>query len=216
MDYRELLIHATHQMVAKGLTSGTGGNISSKDPVTGLIYITPSGMEYPSLKPEDIVVFGKDHTQVQGERRPSMEYPMHLSIYRSRRDVQAILHTHPIYSTALGVARRGIPPITEEFVLTVGNGLECAMYARPGTADLARNAVAALGEKKAVLLPNHGALSVGSTMEEAFLVSEVVEKTALIYLLSISLGRAEVLSKGDIEILLKSSYGQGKRVPRES
>lgn len=211
MHYKEAILVAGRTLMEKSLTIGTWGNISCRDPEKGHIYITPSGMPYPSLEHQDIVVLDVNGTLVEGERVPSSECPLHLAIYQKRKDVQAVIHTHPIYSGAFGVVEEGIPPVTEDFVQLVGSAVNCARYALPGTRELAEECVQALGENNGVLLTNHGTVCVGCSLDAAFMVCDVVEKTAQIVLLSRLLGRPRVIPEEDIAAMqawVQNGYGQ--------
>ncbi len=119
----------------QGLTVGTWGNLSLRDRETGLIYIKPSGMPYPDITADDIVVMDKNFRVVEGHRKPSIEYHLHISVMNARDDVNAIIHTHPVYSSVFGVLREEIPGIAG-FVLIVGDKIVCCEYALPGTPQL--------------------------------------------------------------------------------
>ncbi len=211
MNYKKVIVEAGRKLCERSLTVGTWGNISCRDPEKGLIYLTPSGMNYDQISEEDIVVFNKQGEVVQGTRKPSIEKDLHLKIYENRNDVQAVLHTHSVYSSVFAVTAEEIPPVSEDFVQIVGDRVECADYALPGTEELAENAVEELDSRNAVLLVNHGAVAVGSDMDTAFKVSDVLEKTARIYIYSKSIGEAQIIPDEDIEAMqdfAKNSYGQ--------
>lgn len=210
-DCKQTVVDAGIKMWNRSLTVGTWGNISCRDPETGKIYITPSGMDYQELETEDIVVFNQEGEKVEGKRKPSIEASMHIAIFQARNDVNAIIHTHPTYSTAFAVTENEIPPISEDFVQIVGDKVECAEYALPGTEELAENVVEALQDRNAVLLLNHGTLYTGPDMDFAFKISDVVEKTAQTYLLSKNLGEPRFIPEDDIEAMqefVKNEYGQ--------
>ncbi len=209
--FRQIVVDAGKEMFKRSLTVATWGNISVRDPESEYIVITPSGMDYEACVPDDMVVFDKDGRVVAGERRPSIEKDLHIRIYQHRPDVNAIIHTHPVYSTVFAVTRQGIPAITEEFAQVVGYTVKCAEYAMPGTKELAENAVRALGKERAVLLASHGAVCVGPDMETAFKISDVLEKTAQILILSRTIGTPRIISKQDVKVMqdfLKTGYGQ--------
>ncbi|MCF8010682.1 MAG: class II aldolase/adducin family protein [Clostridiales bacterium] len=205
------IVSACQQMASAGLVSGTWGNASSrlKD---DKIIITPSGIPYNLLTPVDMTVLDISSGQViEGKRRPSTEYTMHMEIYRQRQDVHAIMHTHSIYASTLAAARREIPPLLEEQAQLVGGKILTAEYAPAGTEDLAWNAVKALGNRNAVLLANHGLVGVGRDIKEAFLVCQVAEKACMVYLASKCLGDAVALSEEEVQALRNTfltEYGQ--------
>ncbi|NLH01197.1 MAG: class II aldolase/adducin family protein [Clostridiales bacterium] len=214
MDMRETIVSAGKKLISEGFTVETWGNISARDE-SGLVYITPSGMDYEICTPEDIVVMTIDRDIVSGTRRPSIETELHLSVYRARPEVRAIVHTHPIYSTVFSCMGESIPLIIDEAAQSLGDEVKTAAYALPGTVELAENCVKALGEKAyACLLQSHGAVCVGSCMKDAFKVAKVLETTAEIYFRIRSIGGKYIpLSEENIaamqEFVLKK-YGQPK------
>jgi L-fuculose-phosphate aldolase len=138
---------------------------------------------------------------------------MHNMIFKTRPDVNAIIHTHATFSTAFCVTKQSIPPIIEDFVQIVGKSVDCAEYALPGTPELAVNAVKALGKNNAVLLVNHGTLCVGNSIDFAFTISDVVERAAYIYILSKTIGDPHLINDKDILFMqdfAKNKYGQKK------
>jgi len=210
-DFKRLIVDTGRELYKQSLTIGTWGNISVLDTETGLIYIKPSGMDYNEINLEDVIVLDKQRKIIEGFRKPSIEMPMHLSIYNARKDVGAIVHYHPIYSSVLAVTGFSLPGICEDFVQIVGEKVLCAKYALPGSEELAKNAVASLGERNAVFLLNHGTLCVGKNMEEAMKVCYVVEKTAHIYILSKSVGKCRIIPEEDIKAMqdfAKNAYGK--------
>jgi len=209
--FKKLIVDTGRELYKQNLTIGTWGNISVLDSETGLIYIKPSGMDYNEINLEDVIVVNKKGKTIEGFRKPSIEMPMHLSIYNARKDVGAIVHYHPIYSSVLAVTGVSLPGICEDFVQLVGNKVVCAKYGLPGSKELAKNAVIALGERKAVFLLNHGTLCVGRDMKEAMKVCYVIEKTAHIYILSKNVGKCRIIPEEDIKIIrdfAKNFYGQ--------
>ena len=147
MDPKQQVIDAGIRMLKNGITIGTWGNISLRDPESGLIYLTPSGMAYDTLVREDIVVLTPDGTIREGKRKPSVEKELHLSVYRARPEVNAVVHTHPIYSTAFSSMGEGIPLLLDEAAQVLGAPVQAAKYALPGSPELARSCVEALGDK---------------------------------------------------------------------
>jgi len=210
-NFKKLIVDTGLELYKQNLTIGTWGNISVLDFETGLVYIKPSGMDYNKINLEDVIVVDKKGKIIEGFRKPSIEMPMHLSIYNARRDVGAIVHYHPIYSSVLAVTGSSLPGICEDFVQIVGEKVLCAKYALPGSGELAENAVASLGDRKAVFLLNHGTLCVGKDMKEAMKVCYVVEKTAHIYILSKSVGKCRIIPEEDIKKMqnfARNAYGK--------
>ena len=187
------------EMLAANLTIGTWGNISCRVPGEKYIAITPTGMSYDRLEPEDIVVLDLSGNNISGARKPSIEVPLHLAVYNAREDVQAIIHTHSAYATAMAAARKEIPGAVEDLVQIVGGNVRVNEYALPGTEQLGINTVKAMEGRNAVLLANHGMLGAGRDLDEAFRVCQIVEKGAQITLLAQLMGGVVELSQDDIE-----------------
>ncbi|MCL2336296.1 MAG: class II aldolase/adducin family protein [Firmicutes bacterium] len=203
-------------MTAAGLVAGTWGNISARLPDlpegSGCL-ITPSGMPYDQIKKQDLVAVDGNGGVLSGNRRPSSELKLHLSIYRARPDAAAIVHTHSTYACALAVAGKPLPPILEELAQLVGGEVAVSGYARAGTAALAEVAVEALGQNNAVLLANHGLVGLGRNVREAYQVCLVVEKAAHVYTTALALGRPGVIDQAEVRILRDTylhDYGQPK------
>lgn len=195
--YKQILLQAGIEMQKRDLTVETWGNISVRDPESGKIYLTPSGMPYDTLKEEDVCVLDSDGNVVEGTRKPSVEKMLHVLVYQNRKDVQAILHTHPVDSTVFGVLHQNIPVITDEMAQAIGGEVKCAEYALPGSQELAVNVLHALGNVQACLMANHGAVCVGKDMKECFKVATVLESAAEIYQKALAVGKPQEISKED-------------------
>jgi L-fuculose-phosphate aldolase len=210
-ELKKVVVDAGLTMIQQGLTVGTWGNASIRDSETGLIYISPSGIDYEDIRVEDIVVLNDKLEIVDGSAIPSIEKGMHVAIYNTRKDVNAIIHDHPPYSSVLGVNGMELPAISEDFAQIVGDKIICCEYALPGTPELARNALKALGDRNAVLLPNHGTLCVGENLRHVLRVCHVVEKTAHIYILAKLIGTPRLISEENIKAMqyfARNIYGQ--------
>ncbi|MEY8506925.1 class II aldolase/adducin family protein [Lachnospiraceae bacterium 42-17] len=215
MNYKQLIVESGKRMAGSGLTVETWGNISFRDKETGLVYLTPSAMLYDTIVEDDVVVCKLDGTIVDGERKPTIETEMHLSVYRNREDVNAIIHTHPIYSMVYAAQGKDIPLIIDEAAQVMGDVCRCADYALPGSHELAENCVEALGEKaNTCLIHSHGAVCVSVDMEGAFKTAKVLEVTAQIYyMIEAAGGKPAGISEENIKAMqdfVKNSYGQGK------
>ena len=215
MNYKQLIVESGKRMSGSGLTVETWGNISFRDKETGLVYLTPSAMLYDTIVEDDVVVCRLDGTIVEGERKPTIETEMHLSVYRNREDVNAIIHTHPIYSMVYAAQGKDIPLIIDEAAQILGDVCRCADYALPGSAELAENCVKALGERSnSCLIHSHGAVCVSGDMDGAFKTAKVLEVTAQIYyMIEATGGKPAGISDENIKAMqdfAKNSYGQGK------
>ena len=195
MNCKEKLLWAGKEMLRRGLTVETFGNLSIRDTETGLVYLTPSAMPYHTITEDDVVVMDLKGNVVEGYRRPTIEKDLHLGLYRAHPEINAVIHTHPIYSQAFAVLRKTIPPVMDEAAQVLGGTVQVADYALPGTAELAENVCRAMeGRVRACLMANHGAVCVGVNMEQAFKVCTVLEMTAEVYRLALSVGEPEVLA----------------------
>jgi len=215
MNYKKLIVESGKRMEGSGLTVETWGNISCRDPETQLIYLTPSAMHYNIITEDDVVVCRLDGTVVEGTRKPTIEKDMHLMIYRHRSDVNAIIHTHPVYSMVYAVQGKSIPLFIDEAAQMLGDVVKCTDYALPGSKALAENCVGALGEKgKACLVHSHGAVCAGADMEGAFMTAAVLELAARIfYMTEATGGKPAGISEENVQAMqafIRDSYGQGK------
>src|SRR5580698_3849430 len=169
------LVSSGRTLLARGLLSQTSGNLSvrvSRDEVC----ITPSSMEYDRLEPADIVLVGTDGQVREGQRTPSSETPLHCLVYDSRPDVSAIVHTHSPYATTLAVLGMPIPAVHYMIAALETDEIAVAGYATYGTDDLARNVREAFGApSRAVLMANHGAVTVGNSLKGAADAAQAVE-----------------------------------------
>ena len=179
-------------MAELGLVVGTAGNVSvrlNSENGRELMAVTPSGKSYDSLTQDDVVVTDFEVEPVEGDLPPSSESLLHVGIYQRRPDVRAIVHTHAIYSSVLAVSGIDLPPVIDEVVVYVGGAIEVSRYGFPGTPELADNVCDALGVNKAAFIANHGAVTVGETLEEALSICLLVERASQIYIMARSLGQ---------------------------
>jgi L-ribulose-5-phosphate 4-epimerase len=171
----------------KGLSIGRdAGDTSFRDPKDQLIYICPRPTDtmiiknWGAIKGEHMVVITlKGEIVDGGDILPTLEAPMHLSIYRARPEINAIVHTHAVWSTIFAITGKNIPLIDAEMDAFLGGEVICAEYAEVGTEELGQNVVAALGKNKfAAIIQNHGAVCVGTDFDNAFNASDFLEKSA--------------------------------------
>jgi len=202
---------AARRLVTDRLVTGTSGNVSARDPESGHVAITPSGVSYAELAADDVVLVDASGTVVDGEWLPSSELPMHLAVYQARPDVIAVVHTHSLHATAFAACGREIPAIHYD-IAAIGNPIRVAPYATYGTDELADAAIRTLGTDQAVLLQNHGVLAVGASVEHAYLVAQKVEYLAELYALALHLGQPILLSNSEINKVQSKlkKYGQKK------
>ena len=175
----ELVLAAAKDMLRKGLTEGTAGNLSMRLP-DGNVVITPSSVDYNDMTLDDLCVIDLDGNQVGGERGPSSEKLLHLSCYRAFADVHAVIHAHPIYATMFAVARQDLPACIDEFSIFCGGDVKVTEYAMSGTPGVGENAVKVLDGRGAALLANHGTVAVGPSPARALHITALVERSAQI------------------------------------
>ncbi len=185
------LVEAARRLDAAGFMPSKSGNVSVREGEGFLV--TPAGLPYAGMTEADLVRVALDGTVAPGARhRPSSEWRLHAAIYAARPEVQAVAHTHSPRATALSCARRGIPPF-HYMVLLAGGPVRCAEHATFGTEHLARNCVAALDGRRAVLLANHGVVAVGASLQAAATLAMEVENLAGQYLDLLASGLKPVL-----------------------
>ena len=208
---RNAVVGFGRKMVASGLTTGTGGNLSIIDRTLGKVAVSPSGIEYAALTPEDVVLTDIKGNVVDSTCRPSSELGFHLSIYHKREDVQAIVHTHSPYAVTMACLGWEIPAV-HYLVGFAGKKVPLAPYATFGTPELAKIVADHIGDYNALLLANHGLVAVGRNMDAAFAAAEEVEFVARIYYQTKSIGNPVILPDEEMETVLEKfkSYGQKK------
>ena len=190
------VLETARELVRKGLVVGTSGNISVriKDGNGGnLAAITPSGCFYDSINPDDIVIVNFEGLSIEGSLEPTVEKMLHIGIYRARDDVNAIVHSHSVYGSILSVSRHDIPLITEDQAVCLRGEVKVAGYAQYGSIELAQNVVQALADRNAVIMANHGTLSVGTDIRKALTNCEILENTAKIYVHALLIGKVNGL-----------------------
>jgi L-fuculose-phosphate aldolase len=210
-ETRKAVVEAGVKILHSHLVVGTWGNISARVKGEDLVAITPSGVDYDTITPEDIVVMDFAGNVVDGEKKPSIEYNMHIEVYKQRHDVNAVVHTHSEYCTAMAIARKPIPPAAEDLVQIVGGEVRVSEYKFPGSKELGYAVVKALEGRNAVLLANHGCLGVARDLTEALKVVMVVEKSAKATIFAHIMGGVVNLEQADIDEMREfylNKYGQ--------
>jgi L-fuculose-phosphate aldolase len=180
LSRRAEVVHYARLLAGRRYVVGADGNVSVRE-AGGRFLITPTGVPYDRLSAAEVCRLGLDGS---GGGRPSSEWRLHAAVYAARPDVKAIVHAHPVHACALAVNREPLPAILDEVGPVLGGQVAVAEYAPSGTADLGRAAVLALAGRQAVLLANHGSLTVGSDLAEAFYRLEVLERAAEVFLVA--------------------------------
>ncbi len=214
-EQRANLTEATREMYRRGLVGAYSGNTSLRLTDAGedsLLLVTPTHHPYYRLQPDELVVVNLEGEPVlPAPMRPSSETRLHLEIYRQRPDVQAVAHTHSIYASVAAVIGRDIPPLIDEMLMTIGGPIKVSRYAFPGTQELAEQAYAALGDRNAALLRNHGAVGVGPDIWEALEVCDLVERLAQIFVHARNFGPRAAVSLPDDAIATEMQMFQDRR-----
>ncbi len=210
---REQVVRYARLLIERGLTRGTGGNISIRQ--DELVAITPSGVAYESMTAEDIVVVDLTGRVVEGTLRPSSECGMHLACYRAESAFGAVVHTHSAFATTLACMQRELPPI-HYLIGYAGGTVPCIPYYPFGSDELAEAAAAGMAGRNAVLLGNHGLLAAGADLDYAFSVAEETEFVAELYYRTELLGGGRMLCDADMEEALRrfAVYGQKQQAAK--
>lgn len=181
-ELSERIVKAGRELYAQGLVKGTSGNISARIPDADTFLIKPSGACMGRLEPKELVLVDLQGNKIRGELNVSMETPMHSAIYRAREDVQAIVHTHPPTATAFGIAQIEILPLQIELWMRLPKGVPIIPFKAPGSEALAEAVQKKIASYDAVILENHGIITVGTTVEAACDLNEMVEEAAKVQL----------------------------------
>ena len=207
-DLRTMVIAACRELARRGLTYGKSGNVSVRCDERRF-FVSPTGMDYEVLQADDIPLMDIDGRWF-GRRRPSSEWRFHRDIFKSRDDVGAIVHTHSPKATALACTGRGIPAFHYMVSVAGGRDIRCAPYHTFGTQELSDAALAALQDRKACLLANHGVIATGVDLPEALSLAGEVENLAGQYCVALTLGEVRILDDAQMRRVLDKfrTYGQ--------
>ncbi|MBF0377376.1 MAG: L-fuculose-phosphate aldolase [Desulfamplus sp.] len=222
---REEIIKYSLKMVKSALTTGSGGNLSIFNRSEGLIAITPSGIEYHELTPNDIILLDIDGNIISPSNstllnsnlqianfnlKPSSEVGFHLALYRKRSDINAVVHTHSPYATTFACLNREIMPV-HYLVAFAGKKVPLTPYATFGTKELADNIASTIGDYNATLLANHGLVAVGKNMQHAFNIAEEIEFVARICYQTECIGKPIILSDDEMDRVIEKFKDYGSR-----
>lgn len=210
-QFRKQIVEIGIQLKEYKLISLTGGNVSGRDEETGLIAITPSGMEYEKLKPEDVAIVNIDGDIIEGNRKPSSDLITHLQIYKARKDINGIIHTHSTYASCFAVLNESIPVVSTTMANEVGGEVPVAKYAPVASEELGINIIGKIGDQKAVLLQNHGVFTFGKDPHHALVAAVMLEDASKVYYLAKAIGEPIRLPEEEIKRandLFKNVYGQ--------
>src|SRR5262249_1912620 len=208
-EQRRDLVEFGRMLHAQGFVAATDGNLPVRMD-SGRVMVTPTGFSKGMLKPDDMVIVDLDGHKISGQYNPSSEIAMHLTIYRMRPDVGAVVHAHPC--TATGFASAGIAldqPLCSEIVITLG-AVPLAPYATTGTMELSESLKPFIPYHDDILMANHGVVTYGSDLSQAYMRMETVEHYAKIVLVARQLGGSRALDSQELEklVAVRSRYGR--------
>lgn len=209
-DLRLGVVAAVQRLDALGMNRGSTGNVSVRWQ-EGML-ITPTGMGADGLRPQDLVWVGWDGT-VQGDWRPSSEWHFHQAAYLARPDLHAVVHTHSTHATALACLRRPLPAFHYMVAVAGGDSVPLVPYFTFGTEALSQAVAAALSDRQACLLANHGLVAAGATLAQAMKVVQEIESLCEVYLQALAVGEPHVLGADEMAVVIEKfrSYGRTRR-----
>jgi L-fuculose-phosphate aldolase len=211
---REIVCNSGKQLLRRGLVSGTWGNVSYRVD-DDFMVITPSGRDYETLTPGDMVLVNIQDLSYEGNIKPSSESGLHAEIFKNRKEIWAVIHTHSQNVCTVAATHREIPPLLDDMVQIIGPSVRVSDYALSGTGKLTKNVMKALSGRNAALLANHGAVCIGRDMQEAFLACEILEKSCHTFIETEMIGGGVPLSMikaGRIHDYFMEKYSQqGKK-----
>ncbi|MBF0197195.1 MAG: L-fuculose-phosphate aldolase [Planctomycetes bacterium] len=195
-------------MNASGLNQGTSGNISYR--FDGGMLVTPSGIPYHKLS-ENHIVYVDQNGESETGKVPSTEWRFHLDALKTRPELNAVIHTHSLNSTAVSILNHPIPPVHYMISATGNTQIPCVPYATFGTTELSQNVSAGLAKCKATLIQHHGLIVMEANLEKALWLAEEVEVLAKLYLKLLPLGEVPVLSEKEILVVIEKFKDYGLR-----
>jgi len=208
---KEELYQLHLRLPKEGLVTWTSGNVSQRDPASGLVVIKPSGIMYEDLRPADHVVLDLEGNIVEGTLKPSSDTASHLYIYRQRPDVHGIVHTHSPYATAFAALGKPIPVYLTAHADEFGGPIPCAGFALIGGEEIGQQVVDHIGSSVAVLLKNHGVFTIGKSAKAAVKAAVMVEDVARTVHFALLMGQPDEIAPADVAKLhdrYMNVYGQ--------
>lgn len=196
---RASVIEYAKRVADLGLVANTQGNVSARDPDTGLIAVTPHDLPYNAMTPDDLVIVDSHGTRLAGDREPSYETAVHCVVYRERPDVGAAIHTEPTYVNCLGAVGRAIQPVVASLLTYVGGPVPVMPFLLSGSEEFGCRMLAVMGNGHAVVWANHGLLTVGTTVDQAFRRTVIVEHAAQIYHLALLHGEPTLVTHEQLQ-----------------
>lgn len=208
---RPRVLAVARRILEARLIGGTAGNVSARRPAADTFWITPSGVSFSALEAAQLVEVDLSGKRLRGRLKPSSDTMTHAAIYRRRPDVAGIVHTHSDYASVFAVLRRPIPPLLVDAAGYLGGDVPVMPYLQPARADAPQQVARSLGKDRCALLPNHGVIAVGESVESALTAAMLVEQSARVAYLASLLGKPHPLSRIDVTRMhryLHLEYGQ--------
>lgn len=198
---KEDLVKLHMELPRYNLVVWTGGNVSARDPESGLMVIKASGISYDDMKPEHMVVMDMDGKIVEGNYKPSSDAYSHLYIYKNRPDVNGVVHTHSSYATAFAAVNKPIPVVLTAIADEFGGPIPCGGFAPIGDDQIGKEVVEKIGSSPAILLKNHGVFTIGKTAKAAVKAAVMTEDNARTVWMAMQIGVPEELPADVVEKL---------------
>ncbi len=195
---REEIYRLHLELPKHNLVVWTSGNVSGRDPATNLVVIKPSGVRYEDLTPDKMVVVDLNDHVVEGSLKPSSDVHAHLYIYRHRRDVNGVVHTHSTFATAFAAAARPIPVYLTAIADEFGGPIPLGGYAKVGGDEIGREVVNSIGDSPAILLKNHGVFTIGKAPEAAVKAAVMTEDAARTAFYALQLGELQEIPAEEV------------------
>lgn len=204
-EKKRQVLETAQRSAREGMVAGTSGNVSAIDRETGLVYITPSNLDYSVMKLEDIMVIDLDGTVLDGPHKPSSEWNLHVELYKALPRAGGVVHTHSPYATSFAVVGRPIPIILVEMLPFLGGDVPVAGFGFPGTPEVGIQAARVMHNRNAALLQSHGVVAVGQTPQQAYLRAVYAEDAAKEYHLALQTGTPIEIDR-DVVRRLRDKY----------
>ena len=198
---KEELVQLHLELPKNNLVMWTGGNVSARDPETGLVVIKASGVRYEEMRPEHMVVIDINGNTIEGDLKPSSDTASHLYIYRHRPDVGGVVHTHSRYATAFAAVGKEIPCVLTAMGDEFGGPIPCGGFALIGDEAIGKVVVESIGKSPAVLLKNHGVFTIGKNATAAVKAAVMTEDVAATVWMALQIGTPDVIPQEDVEKL---------------
>jgi len=195
------LVELHRELPKHSLVVWTSGNVSARDPKTGLVVIKASGIRYEEMRTQHMVVVDIDGNIVEGEYKPSSDLYSHLYIYKHRSDVNGVVHTHSVYATAFAAVNKPIPVVLTAIADEFGGPIPCGGFALIGDDAIGKVVVESIGKSPAVLLKNHGVFTIGKNAKSAVKAAVMTEDNARTVWLAMQIGVPDEIQQEDVEKL---------------